>query len=134
MKVDFCAMADAANVTADGKLNLMGVFDRLGVNSFPAVHKQMALVLRLRVEFTDGGQEHTIRLALENPDGKKLVDLEGSSRVGEVEPGGFSHANQVFNLRDLRFEEEGVHRFRVWLDGELAAEQPLSVVKAEAAS
>ena len=134
MKVDFCAMADAANTTPQGKLNLLGVFDRLAVQSFPAVHKQMSLVLRLRVEFADGGREHAVRMALENPDGKKLVDLEGSTRVGEVEPGAFSHTNQIFNLRELRFEEAGVHRFRVWLDGELAAEQPLSVVKAEAAS
>lgn len=129
MKVDFCVVADAANTTAEGKLNLLGVFDRLQVSSLPAVHKQMALVLRLRVEFEDGGAEHAVRLALENPDGKKLVDLEGATRVGEVEPGGFTHTNQVFNLRDLRFDEAGVHRFRVWLDGELAAEQPLAVVR-----
>lgn len=131
MKVDFCVMADAANTTPGGKLNVLGAFDRIGVKSLPAVHKQMALVLRLRVEYADGGAEHEVRLALENPDGKKLVDLEGSTRVGEVEPGAFAHKNQVFNLRDLRFEEEGVHRFRVWVDGELAVEQPLAVVRAE---
>lgn len=131
MKVDFCAMADAANTTSAGKLNLLGVFDRIGVQSLPAVHKQMALVLRLRVEYADAGEEHAVRLTLENPDGGKLVDLEGATRVGDVEPGTFSHANQIFNLRDLRFREEGVHRFRVWLDGELAAEQPLSVVRAD---
>lgn len=131
MKVDFCAMADAANTSAEGKLNVLGVFDRIRVNSLPAVHKQMAVVLRLRVEYADAGDEHAVRLALENPDGKKLVDLEGSTRVGDVEPGRFSHSNQVFNLRDLRFEEEGVHRFRVWLDGELAAEQPLAVDRAD---
>lgn len=127
MKVDLCTLADAANATEGGKLNLLGVFDRLQVRSFPAVHKQMALVLRLRVEYADAREEHAIRLALENPDGRKLVNLEGSTRVGEVEPGAFSHTNQIFNLRDLRFQEEGVYRFRVWLDGELAAEHPLAV-------
>lgn len=131
MQVDFCALADAANTTAGGKLNVLGVFDRVGVKSLPAVHKQMAIVLRIRVEYADARDEHDLRLALENPDGKKLVDLEGATRVGEIEPGTFSHTNQIFNLRDIRFEEEGVHRIRVWLDGELAAEQPLAVRRAD---
>lgn len=131
MMVDMCVLADAANTTHEGKLNVLGIFDRLGVGSLPAVHKQMAVVLRLRVEFADGRDAHTVRLAMEDPDGKKLVDLEGETRVGEVEPGSFTHTNQVFNVRDLRFEKEGTYRVRVWLDGEQAAEQPLSVAVAE---
>ena len=47
MLVKLAVLADYANVTSDGKLNILGIFDRMNVLNLPAVHPQMNLVLRL---------------------------------------------------------------------------------------
>jgi hypothetical protein len=48
MQVPLALLADHANVSAEGKLNLMGAFDVINARRFPAVHAQMHLVFRIR--------------------------------------------------------------------------------------
>ena len=38
MHVAFALFADAANLSQEGKLNILGVFDALQVGSLPALH------------------------------------------------------------------------------------------------
>ena len=47
MNVRLAVLADYANVTGDGKLNILGIFDRINLLQIPAVHPQMHLVLRI---------------------------------------------------------------------------------------
>ena len=46
MDVTLALLADAANVSQDGKLNILGIFNGLGAAAFPATHPSMHLVLR----------------------------------------------------------------------------------------
>jgi len=41
MRVSFALFADAANLSQEGKLNILGVFDALQVATLPAVHPRM---------------------------------------------------------------------------------------------
>ena len=38
MEIDLALLADAATIDASGKLNILGIFDRIGVTQFPAQH------------------------------------------------------------------------------------------------
>jgi hypothetical protein len=53
MEVDLALLADAATIDASGKLNILGIFDRLTTSSFPTRHPRLSLVLR----FSAGVQE-----------------------------------------------------------------------------
>ena len=46
MDVDLALLADAATIDGAGKLNILGIFDRVHTPNFPARHPKMALVLR----------------------------------------------------------------------------------------
>lgn len=46
MEVSLALLADYANVTREGKLNLLGLFDRIDARAVPWVHPQMQLVLQ----------------------------------------------------------------------------------------
>ena len=48
MHVSFALFADAANISQEGKLNILGVFDALQVAAVPAVHPRATLVVRLK--------------------------------------------------------------------------------------
>jgi hypothetical protein len=46
--------ADYANITGDGKLNVMGIFNDIYSFNFPARHSSMHLVARLGAELSEG--------------------------------------------------------------------------------
>lgn len=50
MQVPLAVLADYANVTADGKLNIMGIFDIIYAPQVSFVHPQMQLVMKLRTD------------------------------------------------------------------------------------
>jgi len=59
MHVSFALFADAANLSQEGKLNILGVFDALQVASLPAIHPRAHLVVHLKGSGVDVGA-HTV--------------------------------------------------------------------------
>lgn len=118
MKVSLAALADSANTTEQGKLNLLGVFDGIQGRDFPLAHPQMAFAVRVRAEHRDQQQTHGVRVSLIDMDANVLFRADGEVQIGRIEPGRFQHANLIFNVRGAQFEEPGRYRFRVELEGE----------------
>lgn len=127
MEVAFCALADHANETREGKLNVIGVFDRISAKDFPAQHHAMAIVLRFRTRYQDSEESHRIRVTMEGPDGDKLVNINGEISVGTMQPGQIGHQNAIFNIANAKFERSGTYVVRVFIDGEQETEAPLTV-------
>lgn len=118
MQVALAALADAANSTQSGKLNLLGVFDSIQANQFPATHPHMAYAFRLRAEHRDQQQTHSVRVSLIDMDGNELFDANGEVQIGRIEPGGFQSVNMIFNVQSAQFPRPGRYRFRIELEGE----------------
>ena len=57
MHVQFALFADAANVSQEGKLNILGVFDALHVGQLPAMHPRATFVVRLKAVAEDVAKE-----------------------------------------------------------------------------
>jgi hypothetical protein len=129
--VDIALLCDAATVDGAGKLNILGVFDRLNVSSFPARHGRMALVLRFRGTVAEAG-EHELVIALRNPGGGELLRADGKLTIG-AGPGSAQEGvrvPQVLNFDGLVFEEEGRYSFDVTVDGVHQVAVPLRVASA----
>lgn len=129
MRVVLCTCADYANSGEGGKLNLMGIFDRIGVREFPAQHGQMVFVVRVLFEYEDSEAAHDIKVELRGPDGGKVLDVGGKVNVGTISAGSFSTNNLIFQLQGVPFERSGTYDFRVLSDGEELATLPLAVIK-----
>lgn len=71
MHVSFALFADAANLSQEGKLNILGVFDAVHVAQFPAVHSRATIVVRLKGDASDVGR-HDFTLRWFNPGGSEL--------------------------------------------------------------
>jgi hypothetical protein len=56
MDISLALIAEYANVTNTGKLNLMGIFDHLGAASFPLTRRGVWLALTLDILFN--GNRH----------------------------------------------------------------------------
>ena len=130
MEIDLALTADAATIDASGKLNLLGVFDQIGVQKFPARHGRLALVLRFLGGAGDAGA-HNLSINLTSPGGTELVSLNGELNVrpgrGSLQTG--IRVPHVINLDGIVFNEPGIHTFDVSLDGRHKATVPLTIAK-----
>lgn len=126
MQVKLAVVADHANVSAEGKLNIMGIFDRIVVSSVPAVHPQMHLVVRLEAHPAERDRVHTVEVRLHDPDGQAVFELNGEV-VPQGLPGEAITANQIIGINNLVLARTGEYVFVVFVDHDLKAETPLVV-------
>lgn len=121
-------LADEANVSQEGKLNVLGVFDRIAAASFPVLHPKMVFVFRVRAEFADAGRSFPVRVRLMDEDGATLFEASGEIVAPPVAPGEFVTANQVFSLVGTRFPRPGSYKFVVNVGEAATTETPLMVL------
>jgi hypothetical protein len=133
MEVDLALLADAATIDGSGKLNILGIFDRLSTTSFPTRHPRLSLVLRFSAGVQEVGK-HQVEIKLKAPDGKELVRIDGEMNLtpGSSRSGGAALVPHVLNMDGLIFPVAGRYAFDVRVDGEHHVTIPLSVLGPEA--
>jgi hypothetical protein len=113
MKIPMAFLADEANISQEGKLNVLGIFDRIAAPEFPVTHPRMVYAFRVQAEFTDAGRSFPVQVRLIDEDGGVLFEASGEINPPVVPPGEFSTANQVFTLVGLQFPRPGLYQFQV---------------------
>ena len=126
MQVSFAVFADAANLSQEGKLNVLGVFDALQVGSLPAVHPRAHLVVHLKGTPTDVGR-HTVTLRWINPQGNELWNSTGELNVGHP-PSGITEMDLPLIAQiDLPMDVAGAYVMAIALDTDHTADVPVQV-------
>lgn len=131
MLVAFALFADAANLSQEGKLNVLGVFDALQVGSLPAVHPRAHLVVHLKGTPTDVGR-HSVTLRWINPNGSELWTSTGELNVGQPPSGVTEMDLPLIAQIDLPIDAAGAYQMTVSLDEKQSALVPVQVRTASA--
>ncbi len=134
MEVKLALLADGANVSREGKLNLLGIFDTLFARSFPTTHPQMQLVIRFEAAAQEAGSTRQVEIQLVAGDGSILFRLPGALAVQQHGLGDAIRMDHVLTLNHVQFERPGRYRFDVLVDGRVAAAVPLQVEEIAAAA
>jgi hypothetical protein len=132
MEVSLAVLADYANVSREGKLNIMGIFDRIYVRQLPGQFPSMQVVIRLEARFAEMGREHTIQIQLQDPDGETIFDINGNFTPMGGQAGETAPLNHIIGLGNLPLKKTGGHAVIIWVDNDLKKEIPLKVDKAPA--
>lgn len=127
MKIPMAFLADEANFSQDGKLNALGMFDRISASELPVVHPRMVFCFRVHAEAADAGRVLPVQVLLVDDDGAVLFEANGEITPPPVPPGEFSTANQVFTLVGVQLPRAGLYRFVVNIDGLPPHETPFIV-------
>lgn len=128
MEVDLALLADAATIDGAGKLNILGIFDRLSTASFPAQHPQMVLILRFAASVQEMGH-HRVAISLRDPGGQEAMRIDGEMQLGSGPGavGGGIQVPHILHLDGLVFPVAGRYAFDVIVDGDHHVSVPLAV-------
>jgi len=106
MNLDIFLVADYANMTGDGKLNVMGIFREINAPNFPARHPSMHLVIKLSAELGEYGIQRGLGVKLCDPDGNELISLTGPIDVPKGGHGIRPEVNAILELKDTIEKQE----------------------------
>ena len=126
MHIAFALFADAANLSQEGKLNILGVFDAVQVGALPSVHPRATVVVRLKGSPADAGS-HVLQMRWVNPRGDELWQSTGHVDVGTPPMGVTEMDLPLIASLDLPLDVAGMYLLRIALDDTVTAELPLVV-------
>lgn len=126
MESVYLLLADYANMTGDGKINVMGIFNRIFANNFPALHPEMYLVSQLSASPAEYDREFKLTIRLMDQDGKHVIVehlLDG--KIPRDEAGASVNVNTIIRLNNTLFPQPGAYGFYVLVDNDV--KQNLSI-------
>lgn len=128
MEIDLAVVADAANVSQEGKLNILGIFDTIWAREFPFRHASMVFVVRVGADFTEQGV-HPMEVRLVDADGEQIFSAEGPLQVTGGTPGRAIKPHIVMGLSGVAFPRAGDYAFEILIDGRHMRSVPLYIVE-----
>ncbi len=111
MRIRFVLVADAANTTSDGSLNILGIFNRISVPKCPAVHPKMDVIVSLALDEGDDKKSFKVVVEMLSPNLERAAIVDGELSVKNL--GEVKYVNVLLPLVNTKFEAAGVHQFVV---------------------
>ena len=120
-------LADAANISVEGKLNLLGIFQKIGSTEFPC-QLSCALVALFEADPFDRGTQCPVRIEFIDEDGQEMFRMEGMQVSVPDQPEHLLQTcNLIVNLRPLSLTKPGPHSFKVLVRERLVGEIRLQI-------
>jgi len=127
MDVKLALLADYANVTKEGKLNVMGIFTIINAPTLPWVHPQMQLVLQLEAGAAEWGIQKNIEIKLMDVDANNILSIGANLQVPRGKAGKPVQINSIMSFNNIEFKAEGDYAVAILIGGETKATTSLSV-------
>jgi len=126
LHLDFAVVADYALVDQAGKLSVLGIFQHIWVQQFPAMHPRLHLVLRLKGKRTEVG-DHQVQIRLLDEQNVETLGGNGGVTFAEPPAGVTEIEAGAILVFDVPFPHPGIYRFEITVDGDLKASVPVTV-------
>jgi hypothetical protein len=121
-EIEYFHICDSAFMAEGGKHCIIGIFDNINANAFPATHPTLTLAIRLR------GHAHEVvplKIELARPNGEALGAPVQASVT--VDAGGSAFINM--NVVGTQFPEPGRYTFTISSGGRTLASHSLALQK-----
>ena len=126
MHISFAVFADAANLSQEGKLNVLGVFDAVQVAGLPTIHPRTHYIVRVKADGSDVGT-HKLTFRWVSPSEDELWSSSGELNVAPAPNPIFEVDLPIIAVVDLPLNLPGQYTMQVTLDGQPTASARLFV-------
>jgi hypothetical protein len=128
MDVTLAILADAANVSQEGKLNILGAFANINASRFPTRHPEMHLVLRFEASAAEAGMKKAIEVKALDEDGQQVGELTAELQLPSAPQSGRRiRVQTILRITDAVFPKPGDYVFAVLVDGKTESEVALQL-------
>jgi len=127
MEVALALLTDYANVTREGKLNLLGLFNRINAPTLPWTHPQMQLALSFEASPAEYDTTKNVQIKLLDADGNTKFAISSDLKVPREKSGRSVSINTIIAINNLRLDTEGDYAFHILIGGDDKKSIPLRV-------
>ena len=131
MEVPLAVLADYSNISREGKLNILGIFNVIHARNFPAVHSTMQLVMKFEAEYHELDNPQKVRVKLVDEDGKMLVDIGAELQFNKPDSVRSVEGPNVLTFNNLAFSKAGEYIFHIYVNDTPKKEVHLQVRQIE---
>lgn len=124
LKLEFLVICDFALTSREGKLSIIGKFDRIFTRNFPSQHARMFLVASF---FGEDSSEHQLKFSIKDPSGKELITDKNLEVKVKVSEGG--SGNIITDLVNLPLGMAGEHTVSLWENSQKLGETKFTVAQ-----
>ena len=124
MDVTLAVLADYSNVSREGKLNILGIFDTIYSRVFPFTWPNMQLVMRFEAPYSEVGTQQNVRVRLLNADGVQILEVGGIIALSGGRSGEVLVRNHILTLNNITFPAAGDYSFNILIN-DRADEHPV---------
>jgi hypothetical protein len=119
MDVTLAVLADYANTSKEGKLNILGVFSEINPPFLPLNLPQMYVVVSMEAGTSETGIEMPFRILLWDGDGKEILNIEQKVLIPTPSRAGArATINNIIGLAGVPFNKPGEYAFYIHVAGE----------------
>lgn len=127
MEIEIFSLADFANDSGNGKMNILGTFDQINVPALPFVLPHCAVATRIRIANSELGP-HSFEIVCIDPDGNEFQRLPGNLNVQKNPNADYSAFNLPLNISNFKVDKIGKYAFELHYDGEFRSGLTMHVV------
>jgi uncharacterized protein DUF6941 len=80
MQINFAHLCDYASVSREGKLSVMGIFDKINAQQLPYTHPQAFLAFQIEINSAEAGRPFAIEIHCVDADGNEVFKNQGQGR------------------------------------------------------
>ncbi len=128
MEIDLAVLADAANVTVEGKINIIGVFRNFLAPTLPVTIPLFYIAVTLTLTEVELGGSHQLEIHFRNAN-QEITTQVGTS-VFMVQPQkdyNYPMINLLTRVANLQVAEYGLYFFELIIDGAIIKTIPFFV-------
>src|SRR5256885_2332818 len=114
MHISFAVFADAANLSQEGKLNVLGVFDAVQVAGLPTIHPRTHFIVRVKADGSDVGT-HKLTFRWVSPSEEELWSSSGELNVAQAPNPVFEVDLPIIAVVDLPLNMAGPYTIAIIL-------------------
>jgi hypothetical protein len=128
MDVPIFLAADYANITSDGKINIMGIFQSINAPSFPVVHISLVLVMKLVADLGEY-DERELAIKLLDGNGKEQLVLTTRIKFGLPQNGRRPEFINILELNNTVFQYPDRYQFALFVEKDCKSTLGIDVIQ-----
>lgn len=129
MTTEIFTLCDSAN-DYNGKLVIVGTFNNIFAQSFPAIHQAFTIVAKMAFDKEEIDGNHLFRIYIRNSDEEiSLLDTGHQNLILAHRAGNKIYSNIIFNVNNIMLPNDGEYTVNLEVDNKLASQTYLSIIE-----